>query len=448
LTTQKAVWTYTSDISYGNALDYLYRSFGDSIFFYGNRTYSSYSNANCLTDLSANILHIQVLSSNNSESNGISTPLILNAGNYIVSLVFMHATRMGTVAFTNYINLQVSLGSSSITFNNTTTTPYTTSSNISIIAYNCNMQANGTFTYNTPSTLMTNNSVFKDTYTVVSSTLYNPIFVTILFSNIPAGTNTLSIRGIGNGEGYAISQISCVYGPPPGYLYYFKFRGDAVNYGSLSSSVPIALFSGSTPNANGTIGSKTCLTITTTTDYVYFPAFGSTATTAPPTNFSFGFWVYSATLTTNNTANSTDSIANLTFSNNTIWQNYFQKDSTIDNYLFAVIDTTTVGTWDATLNKYYQSSNTWIHLFYTFNSGTITGYVNGVVPTTGISGFNATSTGATTFPTLSSYYHILGRKGDGGSGGFIDCGMREFLYYNRSLTATEVYSIYKVTDYS
>ena len=212
---------------------------------------------------------------------------------------------------------------------------------------------------------------------------------------------------------------------PTDYLYYFKFRGDAVNYGSLSSSVPTASYAGTSPNPNGTIGGKTCLTIPTGGDYVFFPAFGSSPTTPPPSNFSFGFWCNMQNFC------QTNSIADKTFGPGTIWQ------GDVYNGFATVVAANTQ--WRVQTGVIYNTYSTWVHILYTVqNATTFISYVNGVAVSTQTNG-----TGS--FTSLSNYYMILGRAGDNSTRFFGNCGMREFVLYNRILSAAEVSAIYVLT---
>ena len=130
----------------------------------------------------------------------------------------------------------------------------------------------------------------------------------------------------------------------------------------------------------------------------------------------------------------TNSIADKTFSgnNSTIWQG----DINSDGYQTPIAANTY---WNVVLNSFYNSTNAWVHIFYTVtNATTFTVYVNGVSTKTA-------STGVGSFLTLSNYYHILGRQGDGNLRTINGCGLREFLHYNRTLTATEVNTIYSLT---
>ena len=299
--------------------------------------------------------------------------------------------------------------------------------------YNSNNYFKGTVTNGTSNS--TPNPIFnitgmistetKKTYTFTVPTSSNYTFSFISGSDVSVADTTYILRNV--------SITDSAPGLPSGYLYYFKFRGDAVNSGSLSSSIPNALLSGSTPNPNGTIGGKTCLSITTQGDYVYFPAFGSTPTTPPPLNFSFGFWFYNPNFVAPY-GFETNSIADKTFSgnNSTIWQG----DINSDGYQTPIAANTY---WNVVLNSFYNSTNAWVHIFYTVtNATTFTVYVNGVSTKTA-------STGVGSFLTLSNYYHILGRQGDGNLRTINGCGLREFLHYNRTLTATEVNTIYSLT---
>lgn len=218
---------------------------------------------------------------------------------------------------------------------------------------------------------------------------------------------------------------------PTDYLYYFKFRGDAVNYGSLASSVPTASYSGSSPNPNGTAGGKTCLRVPTGGDYVYFPAFGSISTTPPPSKFSFGYWIYTVILN----GNSTHSIGDKKFASingSVIWMSFIGgPDSKLYNNIYP-----TGGFLSTTTNF----ANQWVHMFYTIEPNgtnkTIKCYRNGSLILTST---NANFTG------LSDYYMILGRAGDSSSRIFTNSGMREFVLYNRTLSAEEVSAIYVLT---
>jgi hypothetical protein len=227
---------------------------------------------------------------------------------------------------------------------------------------------------------------------------------------------------------------------PKDYLYYFKFRGDAINYGSLSSSVPSVLtasfssFLGTGSNSinpNSTVGGKTCLAMTASGDYVYFPAFGATSNTPPPLNFSFGFWLYYPS----GMANESNAIGDKTFRGNDVaimWHG-----DIYDTGLSTPIAAPSV--WSFALDGYYNGPNLWVHLFYTAeNATTFKVYVNGGIAKT-------VTTGSGSFKVLTEYYHILGRAGDTSARYFIGCGMREFLHYNRTLNASEVMAIYRET---
>ena len=220
---------------------------------------------------------------------------------------------------------------------------------------------------------------------------------------------------------------------PSGYTYYFKFRGDAVNYGSLSSTVPNAISVGSSPNPNGTAGGKTCLRVPTGGDYVYFPAFGSLSTTPPPPNFSFGYWIYTVILN----GNSTHSIGNRKFigtNGSVIWMGFVGgPDSKLYHNIYSA------GGFVSTTTNF---ANQWVHMFFTIEtttSKTIKYYRNGILI--------HTSTNAN-FIGLSDYYMILGRAGDSSSRIFTNSGMREFLFYNRTLSDAQVFDIYQLTNYA
>lgn len=218
---------------------------------------------------------------------------------------------------------------------------------------------------------------------------------------------------------------------PTDYVLYFKFRGDAVNYGSLSYVT--ASYSGSSPNPNGTIAGKTCLTISTEGDYVYFPAFSISPTTPPPLHFSYGFWC-------NMQGNvcATNSIADRNFTSGTIWQGDVQlNEPDLLFQTFIAANTQWIVSFVNFIPSY--SAGTWVHIFYTVqNATTFSIYVNGNLTATSNSGLGS-------FLDIGNYYMILGRAGDNSARYFQNCGMHDFLFYNRTLSQVEVNNIYTFT---
>jgi hypothetical protein len=222
---------------------------------------------------------------------------------------------------------------------------------------------------------------------------------------------------------------------PAGYQLYFKFGGDATNYGALSSVTATYSYSGTVPNPGATIAGKTCLTMYSSLDYVYFPAFGALNTATPPANFTICCWVYLTAQT--NTAFNPFSIGDRSFTtNNSLWQ------TDVDNsgYYMAF---KLPGTW-TTLQYQFSTYNNWHHMAWTIstvsNVTTVTMYRNGS-STGSVTGGNWGTTGG------NNYNFVIGRNSDTAANrnSFIGCGMREFLYYNRTLTAAEILQVYNLT---
>jgi hypothetical protein len=226
------------------------------------------------------------------------------------------------------------------------------------------------------------------------------------------------------------SDVTALYQPPiniPVADVYFKFRGDGNNYGTRSGLTTITK-NGTSPNFNGTIGGKTCLTISTGGEYVYFPAFGATTSVAPPTKFSLCFWC-----SMNAAGQETMSICDRGFGGSS---SIFQGD----------VGDSVLATFVAYPNMWtYQPSfpsitfNTWVHVAYVFDqtARTFKQYING--------SYINTATGTGGIGSLGSYNIVIGRAGDQAARYFVNCGMHDFMYFSRDLTASEITDIYTNT---
>jgi hypothetical protein len=225
---------------------------------------------------------------------------------------------------------------------------------------------------------------------------------------------------------------------PTDYAYYFKFRTDLSNSGTFAYAIPVVLkatgnipATGSPTTSNvpiiGTISSNKCLTIPSGGPFVYFPAFGISPTTPPPSNFSFGYWCYM-------NGRTSFAVNNFQFADGTFNNNYF-------------FDCNFVTTGD--IRTFLKNNNVftsifgdipnynakWIHMFYTFEGRTIKFYINGIIAYTYTSTYD--------FNVLSNYYMIIGRDNVGRY--FTQCGIRELFMYYRTLSATEINAIYNIT---
>lgn len=217
---------------------------------------------------------------------------------------------------------------------------------------------------------------------------------------------------------------------------YFKFDKDFKNYGTRIA-VTDATKSGSSP-VIGTRAGKSCLTITTNNDYVYFPAFGDSSTTAIPNRFSFCFWI---DISGNGTSNEieTMSIADRLFSTTS---SMFQGDTSITNttnVMFGAFIGNNPGWTNLFTSSISNAVNNWYHVTFVMNkTGNCSIYLNGLL--------KATTSSTPSYQSLSDYYIILGRPGDTATNRpFQNSGMREFMYFSRALTAKEIMQIYTIT---
>jgi hypothetical protein len=225
---------------------------------------------------------------------------------------------------------------------------------------------------------------------------------------------------------------------PTGYAYYFKFRTDLSNSGTFAYEIPVVLkatgnipATGSPTTSNvpiiGTISSNTCLTIPSGGPYVYFPAFGISPTTPPPSNFSFGYWCYMNGRTSFDVNNF--QFADGTFNNNYFFDCNFVTTGDIRTFL------KNNNVFTSIFGDIPNYNAKWIHMFYTFEGRTIKFYINGIIAYTYTSTYD--------FNVLSNYYMIIGRDNVGRY--FTQCGIRELLMYYRTLSDAEITNIYNIT---
>ena len=265
-----------------------------------------------------------------------------------------------------------------------------------------------------------------------------------------SGNNTLvifanqTIQFVSTGQDWIIvSRNPANFIPilPDGYQLYFKFRGDATNYGALSAVTATYSYAAGTtaPNPNATINSLKCLTLYQGHDYVYFPAFGTSNTTRPPANFSVCVWVYFAPFTGGISEYQIFSIGDRSFNDNgSIWQSDV-IGSRID------IATYVPTRWLTARYGAPLDTTNWNH--YAVTSSTVNNFTTIIMYKNGTKVANATNTTAGSWgtPGGNTYHFVLGRCSDAATRFFVGCGMHDFMYYDRTLSAAEVYQIMNVT---